>query len=386
MIVKHAKRAPILSAVLVVASALIVWMQTRREPSDLGPSPVPVRRYSATVQQLNTPSRLAIWPWPAVLKDTPHRGVTHWLARDADNTTIELLHFDLGINPRLRLELFDQDEDDTRAFDNRVAFEQRGVGQIVKQLNAQKRGPVVAAWNGAFFGYDRKTQSTIAFHVAPIVFNGKSHAWGANHRWTFGVKYEKTGPVFRVLHLPERAALEKQFDFAAGGVQCLLLHGKALKLAPFPHNSQLLPRPPIPSSAQDAGHIPLFDHMKSCRVSWAWTEDNRQFYLLFVQEPDTEGASILALLRGVPSGDAAGQGGWMVSDVQRFWQAFGVANAVNSDAGGAAQLAYQLHDGRYALVAPRQGILPRRLICPPNFVNAPHDGTLMYFFVRESLR
>jgi hypothetical protein len=184
--------------------------------------------------------------------------------------------------------------------------------------------------------------------------------------------------------LPARAVLEKEFNFAAGSVQCLLLNGKALKVEPFPRNNQLVPKPPIASTASDAGHIPLFDHMKSCRVSWAWTNDHRHFYLLLVQEPDTEGASILALLRGVPPGAAAGKGGWMVSDAQRFWQALGVPNAVNSDAGGAAQLTYRLPDGNYELVAPRAGANPRRLVFTPEFANAPPGGALMYFYIREA--
>jgi hypothetical protein len=158
---------------------------------EIAPAKVPPRRYSATVEQLNAPSRLAVWPWRGARKSSPHRGVTHWLARDTDDTTVELFQFDFGANPHLRLELFDQDEDDDKPFDNRIDYDPRGVGQITRQLNAQGRGPVIAAWNGAFFGYDRKAQKDLAFHVAPVVLNGRSHAWGANHRWTFGVRYEK---------------------------------------------------------------------------------------------------------------------------------------------------------------------------------------------------
>ena len=374
----------LISAIVVIGVLLLAfgfWRGSYEE--DGAPIKAPPRRYSATIEQLNVPSQLAIWPWPRAQKDIPHPGVTHYLTRDGDGTTIELFHFDFGINSRLRLELFDQDEDDDKPFDNRVEYDPRGVGQITRQLNAQGRGPIVAAWNGAFFGYDRKAARDLAFHVAPIVLNGKSHAWSANHRWTFGVRYQNGKPRFKVLHLPERSILEKEFDFAAGSVQCLLLNGKPMKVEPFPRNNQLVPKPPIPSTNQEAGHIPFFDHMKSCRVSWAWTNDNRHFYLLLVQEPDTEGASILALLRGVPTGSAAGKGGWMVSDVQRFWQAMKVPNAVNSDAGGAAQLTYRLPDARYTLVTPRIGDIPRRLICKPDFAQAPNGGAMMYFYVRE---
>ena len=355
-----------------------------RQPLDDTALPVPVRRYAASVEQLNVPSQLAVWPWPGAVKDVPHSGVTHWLARDGDGTAVELFDFDFKANPRLRLEIFDQDQDDARPFDNKVQYVPRGVGQITRQLNAQRRGSIVAAWNGSFFGYDHKAGGDIAFHIAPVVLNGKVHDWGSNHRWTFGVKYQTGRPVFKALHLPKRATLGKEFDWAAGGVQCLRRDGVSLKLQPFPKAAQTLPKPPIKSTPRDAGHIPLFDHMKSCRVSLGWTRDSRHLYLLYVQEPDTESASILALLRGVPSGSAAGQGGWMVSDLQRFWETMQVPNAINSDAGGVAQLAYRRTDGKYELVAPRVGPNPRRMTFTTDFHNAPHGGAIMYFYVRDT--
>lgn len=354
--------------------------------SDIPALPAPARRYPASVEQLNTASKLAVWPWPNAVKQTLRSGVTHWLAHDPDGTTVELLKLDFATNPGLRLELFDQDQDDDRPFDNKVEYAPRGVSQITRQLNNGGRGPVVAAWNGSFFGYAANTKRRIGFHIAPVVLNGQVHQWGSNHRWTFGVKYEQGRPLFKALHLPDRAALANEFDWAAGGMQCLLRDGVPLKLQPFPKANELLPKPPIPSTPQDAGHIPLFDHMKSSRVSWGWSRDSRQLYLLFVSEPDTEGASIAALLRGVPPGSAAGKGGWMVSDVQRFWQALRIPAAVNSDAGGAAQLAYLRRDGKYDLVPPRAAPNPRRMAFGSDFKNAPKGGAMMYFYVRDTSR
>jgi len=343
----------------------------------------PTRRYSTTVEQLNVLSKLATWPWPKATKETIHAGVTHWTASDADDTRVELFEFDFKANPALRLELFDQDQDDEKPFDNKVEYAPRGVSQITRQLNEEKQGTVVAAWNGSFFGYSDKARR-FGFHIAPVVLNGKVHDWKSNHRWTFGVKYKNGLPTFKSLHLPSDKLLAEEFDWAAGGVQCLLLNGTQLKLQPFPKNNEELSKPPIKSTPQDAGHIPLFDHMKSSRVSWGWSNDSRRFYLLYVSEPDTEGASIAALLKGVPQGSAAGKGGWMVADIQRFWQALKVPNAINSDAGGAAQLVHLRRDGKYDLVPPRAKPNPRRMTFDGEFQGAPRGGAMMYFYVRDT--
>ena len=78
----------------------------------------------------------------------------------------------------------------------------------------------------------------------------------------------------------------------------------------------------------------------------------------------------------------------MVSDVQRFWRAMmkqnKVWNAINSDAGGVAQLSYLRADGKYILVPPGAG--SSRLIFAPDFTNAPAGGAggaIMYFYVRD---
>lgn len=360
------------------ALGLLLAGCAHRQGSSTSVSPV-----AAPHIRIDTPSRLATWPWPGVKSDQPHPGITHWLAHDPDGTIVELLEFNFKANPHLRFEIFDQDEADATPFDNRVDFWALGVGQAVRHLNTQfqthKAGKVVAAWNGLFFGYDRKTGSRIAFHVAPIVLRGKVYYPGPNHRWTFGVKYENGRPVFKTFFLPTPARMAREFDYAAGSAQCLIKNGKPLKLQPFPPFGATPVPQPVKSTAADAGYIPDFDHMKSCRASLGWSQDNQQLYLLFVKEPDTESGSIDALRQGLPMG-----GGWMVSDLQHFWQALGVPNAINSDAGDAAQLTYLRPDGNYDLVPPRPTSNAMRLTFGPDFKNAPAGGAMMYLYVRDT--
>ena len=150
----------------------------------------------------------------------------------------------------------------------------------------------------------------------------------------------------------------------------------------------------MPSTVLEAGYIPGLDHIKTSRASLGWTRDYRHLYLLFVKEPDGEIASRASLARR-----QAGRGGWTLADVQRFWLAMkkakGVWNAVNSDGGDVAQLAYQRADGRTTLVPPRFALEggtdeknpqagARRLLLAPDFSNAPRGGTIMYFYVRDT--
>ncbi|MBV9865300.1 MAG: hypothetical protein JO316_08125 [Abitibacteriaceae bacterium] len=333
--------------------------------------------------KIDTPSNLATWPWPKAKRDTPHRGVTHWITRDGDATVVEFFDFDFGTNPNLRFEIFDQDEIDQTPFDNKVDFWALGVGQAVRHLNTQfaaaHEGKVLAAWNGLFFGYDRKSHNRYAFHVAPVVLRGKVYYPGKNHRWTFGVKYQHGHPVFKTFFLPDPQTMAREFDYAAGSAQCLIKDGKPLKVQPFPPPGATPVPQPIKSTAEEAGYIPDFDHMKSCRASLGWSKDNRHLYLLFVKESDSESGSIQALHYGMPMG-----GGWMVSDVQHFWQAFGVPNAINSDAGDAAQLACLRADGKYDLVPPRLASSVMRMTFTPEFKGAPAGGAMMYLYVRDS--
>lgn len=342
---------------------------------------------------LAVPSEHTTWPWPDAVRDQPHRGVTHWMATSHDGTICDLLEFDFTTNPNLRFEIYAQDEDDAKPFDNVVKFWRMGVGQAVRHLNQrfaiQKSGQVIAAWNGPFFGYYHSSSDVreeTAFHLAPVVLRGHVYHNTGNHRWTFGVKQVANRPVFKVFHLPGGPVLEREFDFASGTVQCLLKDGKPLRMEPFPHNSLDFKKQPVPSTPQEAGHIPYFDHAKFSRCSIGWSKDNSKLYTLVIREPQgaSEGQSItdLTLWRGQSQG-------WNVPDVQRFWismkRAGKVWNAINSDAGDVAQLAYEMPDGNYLMVSPI-GDNPNfaRRVFTPQFDQAPQGGSLMYFYVRDA--
>jgi hypothetical protein len=372
---------PLLFAIGVAIAAFIATPD-----ADTGES---IALYDA---RLNEPSPLATWPWPRARRDMPYPGVTHWLDHSSpDGTYLDLLDFDFTANPHLRWGIYDQDEDDARPFDNQVRGNAHGVGWVIQHLNARFRrratgvetgsaraGRVIAACNGAFYGYgsSQTPPRDYNFHVAPVVIRGQAHYTRINRRWTFGVNYRAGRPVFKVFHMPTAAKMTHEFDFAAGGVQCLIRDGRPLHLQPYPRPGDKLLRAPVPSTPQDAGHIPGFDHMKTSRVSWAWTHDQRHLYLLVVTEPDNEMVSLLALQKHIPRA-----GGWMVSDVQRFWLAMHVWCAINSDGGAVAQMAYLRSDGNYEMVPPRSGSMAMRQTYTPTFTRAPQAGTVMYYYV-----
>lgn len=338
--------------------------------------PIPIR----PGVRLDAPSPLATWPWRGATRDSPHPGVTHWLdCSSPDGTALDLLGFDFAANPGLRLELYDQDEDDDIPANNEVNFWPRGVGQVARHLNAMGRGRIVAAWNGLFFESADKDDKSRKRHVAPVVLRRKVRYNVGNYRWTFGVDYRDGQPQFKALHLPDAETLGNEFTFAAAGAQCLIRKGVPLRLQAFPKPGEKpLPRP-VPSTPEEAGHIPTVDHMKTSRTSMGWSRDSRHLYLLIVKEPDAETPSALALRHRVPM-----TGGWMLSDLQHFWQALRVWGAVNIDGGDVTQMTYLRRDGRYEMVPPRWAIARQRLISPPTFRDAPAGGTLMYFYVREA--
>lgn len=340
--------------------------------------------FLATNDADSRPSQLTTWPWPNAKKQNSHNGVSTWTKTAPDGTLLTLNEFDFGDNKNLRLELFDQDEDDKKPWDNRVKYWPRAVGQITKQLNSQKRGQIIACWNGLFFGYYKGeiSPSGEAFHVSPVVIRKRVHAFGANHRWTFGIEYSKSGaPTFSVAHLPSKAFLQR-FDFAGGSAQCLVLNRQPLRLQPFPKKGEKPIKQPVASTPQEVGHIPIFDHMKTCRASIAWSKDSRKLWVLWVKEPDSESGSAFAMRRGLPIG-----GGWTVPDLQRFWLSMkpqGVSTAINSDAGDVLQTTLLRTDGNYDLIPP--GWATRdymRKTFAPSFKNAPQGGALMYFYVRD---
>lgn len=361
--------------------ALAVWAKTRFLSP--GTAQIPL----APSYSLISPD--ATWPWSRATTRTLVKGVTQTSKVAADGTLLDLFDFDFGMNPRLRWEIFDQDEDDAHPLDNRVLYWERNVARATKELNAKGRGPVIVAWNGAFFGYDPKTAAEDAFHVSPVVLRGKVLFNFAQHRWTFGIKNTPSGPVWKTFFKPNRATMGREFDYAAGSVQCLIKDGQPLKVEPFPPVGGQFKSQPVPSTAQDAGHIPYFDHMRTCRASIGWSRDNKHLYFLAVKEPDAEGASSLALsfaVRGnpLPTGTTLG-GGWTVPDVQQFWKAKGVWGAINSDAGGVLQwVARQPNGTGWEMVPPRQGNGALKLKVAPNWNGAvAGGGSMMYFFVRQ---
>ena len=368
---------------LLLGAAVLVWWAKPRFFGAGQPAPTSMPLYMA-------PAPDATWPWPGAKTVTLAPGVTQSSKVSSDGTMLDLFDFDFGANPRLRWEIFDQDEDDAKPLDNRVEYWNRNVAQMARQLDGAKhRGAVIAAWNGAFFGYDNKTASADAFHVSPVVLRGKVLFNTAQHRWTFGVKNTPTGPVWKTFFKPNRATMEREFDYAAGSVQCLIKDGKPLKVEPFPPVGGAFKEQPVPSTDKEAGHIPYFDHMKTCRASIGWSRDNKHLYFLAVKEPDGEGASSVALsfaVRGQPiPKDTSLSGGWSVADVSQFWQSKGVWGAINSDAGGVMQwIARRPNNTGWEMVPAHQSSNQMRVQVAPEGSGAPQGGgAIMYFFVRE---
>lgn len=323
------------------------------------------------------PVKWTKWPWPGSIESTPNKGITRWFVETEEKCTLELLRFDFTQNPSLRLEIYDQDEDDARPFDNVADYYPRGVGQVVRHLNDSGRGPVVAAWNGLFFAYDRSNNppNGFAHHIGPVVLGGKAYHNVGRHRWMFGVKLENGKPKFKAIHQPPQPILEREFDFAADGAQCLVYEGKPLIIE---NRRNLTLKAPVPSSPAQAGHIPIVDHMRTSRTSMGWSEDSQIFYLLVVNEPDTENASKFALKHGEPLGP-----GWTLAHLQAFWLSLGVWGAVNSDGGAVTQMVFKRADGKYEMLPPRLAALNERLVFDDTFKNAPQGGSLMTFFVAD---
>ena len=195
--------------------------------------------------------------------------------------------------------------------------------------------------------------------------------------WVKVSKYLQGVPQFKVVHLPTPQQLS-QFDWGGGAVQCLIYQGAPLKLAPFPRSSTDFQSQPVASTPRDVGHVPYFDHMKTSRMSLAWSRDSRKLWLLAIKEPDWEAGSSYALQYGLPLG-----GGWTVADVQRFWLSRGVYGAINSDAGDVAQLVYR-RANNYQLIPPRWASNQMRIDLNADFSNAPQGGAVTYFYLRDA--
>jgi hypothetical protein len=317
----------------------------------------------------------AVWPWRGAADSSPYPGVEHWHLKAKDGAEVDLLKFDLKSSPRLRLELYDQDQDSDHPFGDDADFASRGVGQIVRHLNDAGRGRVVAAWNGLFFSYSR--DHLRGKHIGAEVIDGKAHYNFGSPRWAFGVSYRSASPVFKVLHSPDIKTMEREFDYGAVGAQCLVREGKPLRLQPFPKAGDPPLPSPVPSTEREAGHIPVVDFIQTSRISMGWSKDSRYLYLLIVDSSRTETESALALRHG-----GAQTGGWTLKDIQRFWLSLGVWGAVNSDGGVETQFAYLRSDGHYILMPSRLASPNERLTFGSDLKGAPNGGSLMTFYVR----
>ncbi len=363
---------------------VVAWFNWKSQQPD-APMPRPENFFLVQHDADSRPSALSTWPWKNASKTTLRNGVSSWTKTAPDGTLLQLTQFDFAVNRGLKFAIFDQDEDGEKPWSNHVAYWPRGVAQMTRQLNNEKRGAVFACWNGLFSGYRDGVANPKghAFHLSPVVIDGHVHSTNLHFRWTFGVEYSKSGaPTFKAVHLPSQKELQT-FSWAAGSAQCLVLDGKPLHLQPFPRKGDALIKQPVASTPADVGHIPVFDHMKTCRASVAWSKDSKKLWVLWVKEPDSKIGSATAMRHGLPA-----VGGWTVPDLQRFWLSMkpqGVYNAVNSDAGDVLQATLLRADGNYDLIPPgwsTRAYLKKTFA--PDFKNAPQGGALMYFYVRDT--
>ena len=344
------------------------------------------RRYNA----LTAPSEHTVWPWTGAKSEVLRPGVTHWASVTNDGTTLDLLEFDFRANPRLRLGLWDSDLQTSPAKkpDNRFAYWRNGIATQAAAMN--QNGELVACWNGGFFGLLNRKPRTAdrAFHLSPVVSDGRAYYQGINHRWTWGVKIRDGQTTFRLEHQPKFAGLTRDFDAATGTLQALMIDGQPLQLRPYPWFGELPQKPPIPSTPREAGHIPTLDWMHTSRTGAGWN-DKGKLWILVVKEPDGEAPS-----RALVNRRERGKGGWTLADAQRFWLSMrdknGVQSAVGLDGGDVAQAAYRQPNGSFEVLAPRIATpenqrATRRLSCDATFKNARdlRGGALTYFWVRE---
>lgn len=344
------KRVVLISLVSITALGGVYWSVRPRQPA-----------WTQSKLAWDSQSPDAVWPMPGARKEIPLRGVTHWYSNTFDGTGLDLVRFDFAANPKLWFGMYDQDQDGKPAWTNKVRYTERGVAQAAQILNESGRGRVIAATNGLFFHATGSTEKDFASHVTPVVVDGKVHPFGQSVRWMFGVKYTSGKPHFLAAHAPKVTDIEGRFDFAAGGAQALVLEGK-----------------PAQSPAEQTGRESAFEKMRTSRVAWGWSKDNRYLYLLCVKEPDSEIVSKIAAKRHVFA-----PGGWMLSDVRQFFVKLDVWMAFNSDAGDVAQMVLLRPDGRYDFVPPRMGKEPMRNVLGADLRGGVGGGALMYWYVRD---
>ena len=132
---RKSRRRWLLLLPLVPAFALAAWAKNRF----LGGGKLPL------APSYTTPAPDAVWPWKSGHVKTLAKGVTQTSKVATDGTLLDLWEFDFAANPRLRWEIFDQDEDDEKPFDNHVLYWNRNVARATKELEAKGRGKITVA-------------------------------------------------------------------------------------------------------------------------------------------------------------------------------------------------------------------------------------------------
>ena len=347
----------------------------------------------ATIAVLAPPSALAKWPLIGAKTQNGPRGVTHFIARDADGTDVDLIEFDFKTNPRLRLELFDQNSDSPHPFDDRARYWGRNAAYIL--THEAKGGRIIAACNGGPFGFNRIVLKDRAHHVAPLIYNGAVYFNAAaidwDQAWVVGVRDGKA-PRFEAVLRPSPTQL-RTYTWGTGEVQCLVKDGAPLTLGGAPTGGKwpvyLAPGP------MEAGTFGKTDWTKTSRVSLGWSRDGAKLWMLSVHDPEAEAASRVALslrVRGSTNAQTPPiTGGWSAFDVQNFWKSKGAWGAVLVTTGDFAQLAARRSDGQIEFVPSHVADIfwktahgRTRLTCPPDLKGAPSGGSaLFYWVVRE---
>jgi len=352
---------------------------------------------AANAATLAPPSVLAHWPLVGASTNDGPRGARYFGARDADGTDVSVAEFDFVANPKLRLELFDQDSDDKTPFDNHARYWGRNAAYILAH-KGDAESQSIAVCNGGPFEFDHTHLRDDAWHVAPVVFAGKAHYLKESSDflplWTFGVRGDANGtPRFETLLSPSHRQLNG-FRFATGGVQCLVKDGAPLALGEPPKDGKW-PDAKAPESGE-AGSLGRFDWTKTSRVSLGWSRDGSKLWLLCVHDPQPQSAARVALSARVRGGEEASSPpfgcGWSLRDVQGFWKSKGVWGAVAVANGDFSQFAARRSDGQIDFIPSHVAGLfwktargRTRLVCPPTLKGAPTGGSaLFYWVVRET--
>jgi len=189
---------------------------------------------------------------------------------------------------------------------------------------------------------------------------------------TLAWKRQGSACVPRILH---RAPMEElsRFEGALGGVRVLIEGGRAASLAPGMGGSTL----------------------RCSRTSVAWKRGAGALWILSVRDPDGEASSVHdnALEKssrrlGLPL--SVQRGGWDVGQVQAFWRARGMSDAVLFDGGESGQIAGR-QGGRWSWshssyhLSRTLGFVrgrPLRMVLPMLPPTLANGGVLNWFFVR----